>query len=68
MDERDERKLRLALSIISGRLTSSDFYDEWELMGYDSYKFSAYGEPSMDDVKEWAEGYIAECILLAQPG
>lgn len=60
LDERGKRKLRLALAIISGRRSSSDFVDEWELMGYDPYKFSTYGTPSTDEAKQWAE----DCVLL----
>jgi len=66
MGDRDKSKLRLALAIISGRYTHAELvasWAMWELMGYDPYKFSTFGVPDMDEVRRWAEKYVAERII-----
>lgn len=50
-------KLRLALGIISGRITGLN-WEHYETLGYNTYKFSAFGSPSWSDVKEKAEDII----------
>lgn len=57
----DEGRLRLALSILSGRkieLSSDDYTD----LGYDVYKFGYYGTPTLAEVKEKAEDIVFDAI------
>ena len=58
----DYRKLKLCLSIISGRKSYFD-NDDFNILGYDVYKFGYYGEPSIDEIKSDAEDIIIEMIL-----
>ena len=58
----DYKKLKLCLSIISGRNSYFDS-DEFDILGYDVYKFGYYGEPSIDEMKSKAEDIIIEMIL-----
>ena len=60
-----KERIRLALAIISGRYSSlADFPDyQLDLIGYDPYNFSYYGEPSIDEIKEKAEEIIADAIF-----
>ena len=58
----DYRKLKLCLSIISGRNSYFDD-DDFNTLGYDVYKFGYYGKPSHDEIKSKAEDIIIEMIL-----
>lgn len=60
----NEYKLRLALGVISGRIKSEDLgYDDWDVLGYDSYKFAYYGKPSDSELKKRCEDIILYAIL-----
>lgn len=63
MTEKAKKQLRLALAIVSGRYEAPVHTDQWDLMGYDPYKFSYYGKPSRDELKQKAEEIIATSIL-----
>lgn len=59
----NEAQLRLALSIISGRKQRTGMDDsDWNLLGYDVYKFGYYGTPNNDDIKERAEDIIFDAL------
>lgn len=55
-------RIRLALSILSGRVTELD-YSQYDLLGYDSYKFGYYGKPSLDELKGKAEEIILYALI-----
>ena len=58
-----ERKIRLALSIISGRNDTNNLdSEEYEILGYDTHKFAYYGTPTRDDILEQAENIIYETL------
>ena len=63
MTEKDGKRLRMALAIVSGRYKTLAYTDQWDLMGFDPYKFSYYGKPSRDELKQKAEEIIAAFIL-----
>ena len=50
-------KLRLALGIISERITELD-WREYDTLGYDTDRFGAFGEPDWNSVKEKAEDIL----------
>ncbi len=59
-----EQKIYLALGILSGRIAASYLdSDEYELLGYDTYKFSYYGRPDELDIKQKAENIIYDTII-----
>ena len=53
----EEEKLRLALSILSGRVTDLDI-DDYGLLGWDTYNFGYYGKPNIDEIKEKCEDVL----------
>jgi len=56
-------KLRLVLSIVSQRRKFDDLtVRDFELLGYDTYKFGAYGKPDRDEVLSQCEGFLFDCI------
>ena len=64
IDIMSEERLLIALRVLSGRANPDDFSDEdWDIFGFDPYKFPAFGSPDEDDVKRQAESIIAEAIL-----
>lgn len=66
LDAREMKKARLALAILSGRRNLAQFGpDEFEALGYDTYKFSAYGVPDADDLMEKAETILFELLFRA---
>lgn len=59
-----EQKLRLALGIISGRVKAKDLkYQDYNLLGYDSHKFSYHGEPEESFLLVQCENIIVDAIL-----
>ena len=61
------RRLRLALGIISGRIKSLSA-DDFNDLGYDSYKFGHYGKPDEDELKQRAEDILIDAILYLAGG
>jgi hypothetical protein len=61
MDEHEQRRLRMALGILSGRVLSPND-DTLEKLGYDPYKFSGYGRPSVDEIRRKAEEIVFAAI------
>lgn len=60
-------KIRLALAVISGRKTEFSPGD-YATLGYDTYKFSYYGAPALDEVRKNAEDivyYLLETVALS---
>jgi hypothetical protein len=68
-----DRKLRLALSIVSGRRNATNSTlsthladnlsnEELDLLGYDPYKFSYYGSPTDGEILEKCEDIVYEMI------
>jgi hypothetical protein len=55
-------KLRFALGILSGRIEVGDNFD-WDRLGYDPYRFGAFGTPSASDVREKAEDIVYDAIV-----
>lgn len=56
-------KIRLALSILSGRFSIESFgWEEWDTLGFDAYKFGAFGRPGLEDIRSKAEEIILEAI------
>lgn len=65
MDELVEKRLRLALRILSGSVQIDDLgMDEYNILGFYPYNFYIiyYGVPSNDDIKLRAEEIIYEQI------
>lgn len=59
-----KQKLRLALGIVSGRISTENLdYQHYDLLGYDSYKFGYYGKPPRSEVLEKCEDIICAAIL-----
>jgi len=59
----EEKRLRLALSIFSGRLQVEQMVTEdFELLGYNSYVFGYFGTPSNDAMKQHCEEIIFSAI------
>lgn len=54
--------LFLALGILSGRIVRLTD-DEYRLLGFDPYKFSRFGSPSLNDVKAICEEIISELLM-----
>ncbi len=58
----DEKQLRLALSIVSGRKAELGL-DDYEALGYNTYSFGDHGNPSSDEVKQRAEEVFLDAIV-----
>jgi hypothetical protein len=63
----DEKQLRLALSIVSGRKAELGV-DDYAALGYDVFSFGDYGKPSPDEVKRRAEDIFLDAIFRPQEG
>lgn len=58
--------LRLALSVMSGRVTVEDISsDQFSLLGYDVYKFRYYGSPSMQEIQTMCEDIVFNTLEKA---
>ena len=55
----ETKKVRLALGILSGRIKRLDQF-QYLTLGYDTYKFSSFGQPDSDEIKQEAENIIYE--------
>jgi hypothetical protein len=52
-------KLRLVLGIVSGSVSAANLTaDQYQILGYDTYRFGYYGPPSEEDVKYHVEEYL----------
>lgn len=58
----NEDKIKLALGILSGRIQSLSTLD-YETLGYDTYKFNAFGKPDSFEIKLESENIITEALL-----
>ena len=56
--------LRLALGILSGRIKDIDI-DQYATLGYDAYKFSAFGKPDENELRSRAEDIVFDAIMIA---
>lgn len=56
--------LRLALGILSGRIKDIDVH-QYGMLGYDTYKFSAFGKPDENELRSRAEDIVFDAIMLA---
>lgn len=64
MDEQTKALLKLALGVISHRLLVSSLSNEdFELLGYDTYKFAYYGTPKADEVRGMCEDIVFNLIV-----
>lgn len=64
----DRSKVRLALLILADRISTASFgWQEWDLLGYDSYKFRGLGYPSDGDLKEKAVEIVLDAIEASRP-
>jgi hypothetical protein len=60
----DRSKVRLALLIIIEQAPTSSFgWEEWDMLGFDPYKFSFFGSPSKGALKEKAVEILLDAIL-----
>lgn len=56
-------KIRVAIGIISGKYNKENLdQDVWDLLGYDTYRFSYYGSPSDKELKEKAGEILLDAI------
>lgn len=60
--DRERRRAILALGIISGRVVDLDL-DDYNEIGFDSYKFGYYGKPTFEEIKRKAEGIILDLLF-----
>jgi len=60
----DRSKVRLALLIMIERAPTSSFgWEEWDMLGFDPYKFSYCGSPSKGELKEKAVEILLDAIF-----
>jgi len=57
MNEEEREVMRISLGVVSGRIESLTD-DEYRMLGFDPYKFSYYGYPTLDDVRGICEENI----------
>lgn len=62
------RTARLALQILSGRQNPFNLdMDDFALLGYDTFKFGAFGRPEASEIKERAVEILLDLIAPPVP-
>lgn len=66
MDQSEVYRLRLALSVVSGRCKPEDLTnDDLLTLEYDLHKISYYGRPDADQILRECEYFVGDCIVKA---
>lgn len=63
------KRLRLALGVLSGRLSAQGGLDpeDWRALGFDTDKMSVYGVPSDNSLRLKCEAIVFDALVPIQP-